>query len=412
MSGIGDALHPVPSKIAGHDEVMAMRSTLVGENGNSLVHTNTHTGDEELRVYQENHICTGNTIATPLGANETFMGQWQDCLNYQEVNVSVVADKNSATNGIIFQWSADGIAVGDTDTYSYYTASGGTNYTPNPAFRYFRMVYINGSQSQGAFSLMTILRRSVTGGSFHRIDSTLKDDSDARLTISIPKLKTAANNYVSQTATNAGNAKMSLQEFDGAVATNINKLNVAPFFVDENGVYSQALGDNYFAGSAVMIDVDHHEIHCGDSIVMSHAVDLGNGAVRDILIAVPNPEITAKRYHFYIDIITESEADYKLYESTTISNVGTAIAAYNRNRQNPVVAENEVLFYHTPTVTDVGTLIEECHWGSGRGVGGESRGMHEFVLKNNTKYMIRLTNATSNNNYICIKVNYYVHPGV
>lgn len=182
-----------------------------------VTHTNTHTGNDELRVFQENHICTGNTTTTVLGPNETFTGQWQDCLNYQEVNVSIVASHNSATNGLVFQWSADGTTIGDTDTFSYYAASGGTNYTPNPAFRYVRVVYTNGATLQTSFSLQTILRRSMTGGSFHRIDTTLKDDSDARLTITVPKLKTAANTYVSQTATTAGNAKMSLEEVDDAV---------------------------------------------------------------------------------------------------------------------------------------------------------------------------------------------------
>jgi len=235
----------------------------------------------------------------------------------------------------------------------------------------------------------------------------LRDDQDARLNITVPKLKTAANTYVSQTATTAGNAKMSIQEFDSAVATNVNKMNVAPYLTNENGVQNQMLGDTYYPGAPVVIDVDHHEIHCGDMINLSHLVDLGNGATRDILIVVPNPAITSKRYHFYAEVITESETDYKLYEGTTTSNDGTAITAYNKNRQDPTVAENEVLFYHTPTVTGTGTLIQEKHWGSGRGIGGEQRGENEWVLKNNNKYLIRITNATANNNFISVNINYY-----
>jgi hypothetical protein len=182
-----------------------------------VIHNNTHTGNNEIRTYQENHICTQNTTSTPLTGGATFTGEWQDHLNYQEINVSIVADKDSATNGLVFQWSEDASIIGDTDVYSYYTANGGTNYTPNPAFRYFRIVYTNGAQAQTTFSLMSILRRGMTGGSFHRIDSTLKDDSDARLNITVPKLKTAANTYISQTATSAGNAKVSIEEYESAV---------------------------------------------------------------------------------------------------------------------------------------------------------------------------------------------------
>jgi len=182
----------------------------------SVTHENTHTGNKELRVYQENHICTQNTTTTPLTGGATFTGEWQDCLNYQEVNVSVDTDQNSATNGLVIQWSADATVIADTDVFSVY-ANLGTNYTPNPAFRYVRVVYTNGATPQTRFNLMTILRRGVTGGSFYRIDSTLKDDSDGRLAIVVPKLKTAQNTYVSQNATTAGNAKVSLEEVDPSV---------------------------------------------------------------------------------------------------------------------------------------------------------------------------------------------------
>ena len=40
-----------------------------------------------LKIYQENHVCLDNTTSTPLGIGETFTGVWQDCLNYQEVNL-------------------------------------------------------------------------------------------------------------------------------------------------------------------------------------------------------------------------------------------------------------------------------------------------------------------------------------
>jgi hypothetical protein len=208
---------------------------------------------------------------------------------------------------------------------------------------------------------------------------------------------------------NAGNTALEFYNpATEANQTNGTQISKA-YLTDENGV--QMLGDGYFAGAPVVVDVAHHELHCGDSICLTHTVDLTNGAVRDILITVPNPAITAKRYHFYIEVTTESETDVKLYESTTTSNNGTTIAAFNRNRQDPVVAENEVVFTHTPTVTGVGTLIEEFHFGSGRGVGGENRGNNEWVFKNNTKYLLRVTNATTTNNYIAVKIDYYVHPG-
>jgi hypothetical protein len=222
----------------------------------------TSAKQDSLITLQTNHICTDNTTATPLGANATFTGVWQDCLNYQEVNISVVTDKNSASNGLVIEWSDDGITVGDDDKFSIY-ANSGTNYTPNPAFRYVRVKYTNGTVAQGSFRLMTILRRGVTGGSFHRIDSTLKDDSDARLNITVPKLKTAANTYVSQTATTSGNAKVSIEELESGISDN-NKTQL------KTSMYGKT-GDTTFqvprldraTHSIQTIEYEHHEIHAG-----------------------------------------------------------------------------------------------------------------------------------------------------
>lgn len=48
------------------------------------------------------------------------VGEWQDCLNYAEVHVGVCADQNSATNGLVIEWSSDGATVCDNDVFSVY----------------------------------------------------------------------------------------------------------------------------------------------------------------------------------------------------------------------------------------------------------------------------------------------------
>jgi len=247
---------------------------------NQALETNVHTENVEVRTFQENHICTDNTTTTPLGSNATFTGAWQDCLNYQEVNVSIIADQDSAVNGLVFQWSADGVNIGDTDSYSYYTASGGTNYTPNPSFRYIRMVYTNGSVAQGSFSLQTILRRAATGGSFHRIDSTLKDDSDGRLRIVVPKLRTAQNNYISQSATNLGNTKVSLEELESGISVNSNsQLKVTQYdsIGNEKSNPYTAFGDLRTAELSPLIQFSFE--YTVDNTELTASVVSGSGAV-------------------------------------------------------------------------------------------------------------------------------------
>jgi len=218
------------------------------------INPSTSEKQDEIISYHENHICTDNTTSTPLGANEVFTGVWQDCLQFQEVNVSISTDKNSATNGLEIQWSDNGVDVADKDNFTVY-ANAGTNYTPNPAFRYVRLKYTNGSVAQGTFRLMTILRRGMTGGSFHRITDTLKDDSDARLGISVLKLRTAQDNYVSGSATNSGNFKVSLEESEINLATEDTLLDIKTAIEAQNNNYTLRLAESgvyTYIGEAVI----------------------------------------------------------------------------------------------------------------------------------------------------------------
>lgn len=368
------------------------------------VSTNPHTGNKEVRTYQENHVCVDNTTTTLLGANETFTGEWQDCLNYQEVNVSIVSDKNSAMNGLVFQWSADGINIGDTDVYSYYTASGGTNYTPNPAFRYVRIVYTNGSQAQTSFSLQTILRRSMTGGSFHRIDSTLKDDSDGRLQIVVPKLRTAQNNYISQAATSAGNAKISIEEIEANV-------NIARSSIQTDGTQKTQLvnsaGDNMedslYPESLVTLDLVHHRIHDGKAYFYEDVVALGNGAVQDYLITVTDGGVKS---HFGYEItFNDGAGTMELYEATD-KNGTTIQTVFNKFRDSGNTSNGTIHKGVSGGTTD-GTKICWRYIGSGKTSGASAGSSQEYILKENTKYILRLTNLTTLTNNLSIDLLWY-----
>jgi len=401
-------------------EVNPLPVSLYDSSGNNVsIVENTHTGNYELLVQQENHICTDNTTTNLLLADEIFTGEWQEHLNYQEINISISTDVDSAEDGLAVQWSSDGVTVEDTDKFNIY-ANAGTNYTPNPAFRYVRLVYTNGSSDQSFFSLMTILRKQMTGGSFHRIDSTLKDDSDGRLVLSVPKLRTAQNTYVSQSATNSGNVKTSIEELESQVSSNNNtQLNTSPHTVDEFGNYTHILGDNIFKGALITIPPEHHEIHCGDSYEMSYIADLSNGGVLNILIIVPNEGLSetnpgdsqgVKQYHLKGTVTTEAEATIEFFEGTTVSANGTAIDVFCRNRNYS--SGDEIDIYHTPTVTSTGTRLIIAKSGSGRSVGGLVGRSDEFILKDNTIYLLRITNDVTTNEWVNVNLDYYVHPGV
>ena len=156
--------------------------------------------------------------------------------------------------------------------------------------------------------------------------------------------------------------------------------------------------------SIQIIDYEHHEIHSGSSYTADRQVNLANGASMDILLITPN---TTKWAHLIYEIEAQAEMQFYIYEAPTAT-AGTAMTIINRNRNvtNPAT----VTLSHTPTgITTGTTIIRKHHMGAGKAFGGGARSAHEFVLKQNTKYLIRMTNLTVTTNWATIVLNWYEH---
>jgi hypothetical protein len=107
-------------------------------------------------------------------------------------------------------------------------------------------------------------------------------------------------------------------------------------------------------------------------------------------------------------VLTEIEAEMKIFENPTLTGDGTALTVYSRNRNLTSIA-NTTLAYHTPTIAAEGdgTLLRTKHFGTGRTVGAEARGAHEWLLKQNESYLLRVTNALSSNNWVTVILDWY-----
>ena len=160
-------------------------------------------------------------------------------------------------------------------------------------------------------------------------------------------------------------------------------------------------------GTLNTIEYEHHEVHAGAFYSATRVVDLSGTAVDRVIIATGN--VAPKYVHLVPYIITESEAEWRIWEGVTTDADGTAIASRNHNRVCSRTATTTIT--HTPTspVTTAATLLKTFHWGSGRGVGGDGRADNEFVFKANTKYMLEVENFTANANYITIDLEWYEH---
>lgn len=98
-------------------------------------------------------VSTNNSSSTPLLANATFTGTSEDLINYAQIDIAVLSDKSSATNGLQIQFSTD------QTTWNFeedFTVEGdvGRFFTLTPRARYVRLIYTNGATNQTTFSLV------------------------------------------------------------------------------------------------------------------------------------------------------------------------------------------------------------------------------------------------------------------
>lgn len=151
-------------------------------------------------------------------------------------------------------------------------------------------------------------------------------------------------------------------------------------------------------GSLTIIDDPHHEVHEGEMYDVCELISLGLGATRNYLITTG-----IKSVHFKYDVTADGKGNVTLYEDTTTSSAGTSMSELNRNRISTNTAITVVT--HTPTITGDGTMLCQELFGSSNKSGGEARSENEWILKKNSKYMIRITATVALD--FSIKINWY-----
>lgn len=345
-----------------------------------------------------------NEIDSTIG---TFTGDILTLFNDYDVEVTDVTVTNPKTYTLWFKrpLSSAKIGIGSkTGNFSnvkllFYDMSGALRYTKNDSAN-------NTKYTSNVYSVPPIVFIGLKV-EFHTADAVkingMYIPKDVQTVARLQALKPDGT-VTDIDATTSGNLKVSLEEFDSAFES--TPLPTKPILQDEFGNEGRMLSDNVFLGAPVIIDVEHHEIHCGDSYVATRTLDLGNGASDTMILNVP-ALVGARNYHAVFEVLTESEASFAIFEGATTAADGVAVPFYNRNRNSAFTTG--VTLFHTPTTPAGGTEIFTAVWGSGRGVGGESRGREEFILKNNTKYRIVLTNNTATANQISYKFSHYIH---
>lgn len=144
-------------------------------------------------------------------------------------------------------------------------------------------------------------------------------------------------------------------------------------------------------GDLIVLQHAHDEIHAGKHFISSDVVKgLGAGATQLYLLTAPN---TAKRIHMLIVISSAPGSTITIFEAPTVTANGAAMTAINNERNSANTAT--LLVFKSPTVTVNGTQLDIEEIGSGSTAGkfsgatSNDRNENEFVLKQNTKYLIQ-----------------------
>lgn len=139
----------------------------------------------EVPVLARGRVSTANATTTPLGANATFTGGWEQVVDFSTLTVTVFANVASATGGMKFEWSSDGTNIDEIEAVTISAAHPGRAMSFNVRGRYFRIVYTNGGTAQTTFRLGTVFRTSGGGTNNHTITETLEDTTLAIMTRSV-----------------------------------------------------------------------------------------------------------------------------------------------------------------------------------------------------------------------------------
>lgn len=149
----------------------------------------------------------------------------------------------------------------------------------------------------------------------------------------------------------------------------------------------------------------HYNIHRGITYESSYkTLTLANNASLEMLFTTGSLPC-----HAVFKAEIGGDGEVQLYEATTVSANGTAMARNNKNRTSSRVALATV--FHTPTVTGDGTELTDHYIPGGTGSifsgGGEDSFGREWLLAPNTNYMLRLTNRAGSTQPAGFHVQWY-----
>ena len=142
------------------------------------------------------------------------------------------------------------------------------------------------------------------------------------------------------------------------------------------------------------IDAPHYEIHEGHHFnYCDYALNQAVDTTIEFVMTTPN---TTEWVHFTFSVYASAGATLELYVETSGVTGGTAITPRNNNR-NSSNTSSVTLVKDPASITSDGTRASGYLAGGTRTSGIASR-EQEYILKQNTAYLVRITSLANSNN--------------
>lgn len=155
-----------------------------------------------------------------------------------------------------------------------------------------------------------------------------------------------------------------------------------------------------------IITFSHHMVHKGDHFLYTDHATLANAATQDYLITTPN---TTKWAHMVFFLEGSAITQWQLFEGS--DKIGTTLQAAGNNNRNSSTTAGVTVHKGTSGGTTDGTQLHIFKGGSATNQAksaSDTGNNEELVLKQNTKYILRVTSA-SDGNLTNVKLEWYEH---
>lgn len=155
----------------------------------------------------------------------------------------------------------------------------------------------------------------------------------------------------------------------------------------------------------VVMDEMHRLTHRGLLFTASHyEASVSNGADLSVVFLTA----VGQSVHARFEAECGGNARVRLYENVNTSDDGTALDAVCRRRTSAGTVKSAVSY--GPTVVDYGELLYDGYVNGGTGgnaVGGHGDTFSEWILAQNAKYLLRITNVSGQAKAFGVDINFY-----